>query len=113
MQDYPDAPSEPVSAAELIQQQQAILTKNAENQSKRNQLFEIKRRIAEIEPILNDYKLRVQQYEEELKNLYGGFEICQKEVNELQDESTEELEASLARIDEINAQNADLIKEVE
>ena len=33
--DYPDAPSEPVSASELIRQQQDILARNGENQRKR------------------------------------------------------------------------------
>ena len=35
---YPDAPEEPVSASDLIRQQQEILARNGENQRKRNQL---------------------------------------------------------------------------
>ena len=35
MQEYPDAPAEPVSAVELIRRQQDILARNGENQRKR------------------------------------------------------------------------------
>lgn len=41
MLSYPDAPAEPVSAIELIQQQQEILLRNAENQRQRDRLVEI------------------------------------------------------------------------
>src|SRR5690606_33942314 len=38
---YPDAPKEPISASDLINQQQAILANNGENQRKRQQLTQI------------------------------------------------------------------------
>ena len=41
MVDYPEAPKELVSPAELIRQQQEILAKNGENQKKRDNLKNI------------------------------------------------------------------------
>lgn len=38
---YPEAPEEPVSASDLIHQQQEILAHNGENQRKRNQLVQL------------------------------------------------------------------------
>lgn len=41
MQIFPGAPEDPISAFELIQQQQAILARNGENQKKRYQLLSL------------------------------------------------------------------------
>ena len=54
---YPDAPTEPVSASELIRQQQAILLRNAENRRMRDNLAELRRQesvIAENIAVLQD-----------------------------------------------------------
>lgn len=102
MQDYPDAPSEPVSASELIQQQQAILLKNAENQKKRENLQQIRNLIAAHRARIDELTKALNERNEMLSKALADEEIAEKDVSQLQDESTAELEASLAQIDEIN-----------
>ena len=110
MQDFPDAPSEPVSASELIQQQQAILLKNAENQKKRERVDQIAMHreyylseIKSTEEKIEELNKKLEELKETVRKNQNDLEIAQKEASELQDESTAELEASLAQIDEINA----------
>lgn len=95
--EYPDAPSEPVSAIELIQQQQEILLRNADNQRQRDRLTEIthaKHRAMD----------ELTRLDEQLKNL-------QERCGQLQDESTAELEQSIRNVEEINRQvSANLAK---
>lgn len=102
MVSYPEAPKEPISAAELIGQQQSILAKNGDNARKRLQ-------VAEISKNVDFLKAKVERLTEELKQANSAyaiaandFVIAQKSAEQLQDESTEELEASLANIDAIN-----------
>lgn len=99
---YPDAPKELVSIAELIQQQQAILAKNGENARKRQNL----------DVIENDYNFtlaNVQRLEKELEEarakeqaLAQDLDIARKDVSVLLDESTQEIEDSIANIEQIN-----------
>lgn len=109
---YPDVPKEPVSANDLIQQQQQILARNGENQRKRENLRQLKTNemnqsaeITRVEAHLNELK---KQYNETIKDL----EIASKDALDLQDESTEELENNMQEIDEINVKvRANLDKE--
>lgn len=116
MTSYPDAPSEPVSASELIQEQQAILARNGANQRKREQVNEIfqgceaanasisamvTQREA-IESQLADIDTKIEEAKARRKNLEADLEIARKTVAQLQDESTAEIEAKLEEIDAIN-----------
>src|SRR5699024_4788599 len=99
---YNEAPIEPISINDLIQQQQDILARNAENQQKRQQLSVIQNKheqeqqeIARLEQQLNALK---QQHLQTTNDL----EIAQKDALDLVDESTEELENNIAEIDAIN-----------
>ena len=99
---YPDAPKELVSIAELIQQQQEILGRNGENARKRQNL----------DVIENDYNFtlaNVQRLEKELEEarakeqaLAQDLDIARKDVSVLVDESTQEIEDSIANIEQIN-----------
>lgn len=99
---YPDAPKELVSIAELIQQQQEILARNGENARKRQNLNVIE----------NDYNFtlaNVQRLEKELEEarakeqvLAQDLDIARKDVSVLVDESTQEIEDSIANIEQIN-----------
>ncbi|MGG1878247.1 AAA family ATPase, partial [Paenibacillus cisolokensis] len=58
---YPDAPKEPISASELIRQQQEILARNGENQRKRQRVAEIqaahasqKREVERLKSLLDE-----------------------------------------------------------
>ena len=99
---YPDAPKELVSIAELIQQQQAILAKNGENARKRQNLAIIE----------NDYNFALANIERLEKNLEEArvkerglaqdLGIARKDAQDLIDESTQEIEDSIANIEQIN-----------
>lgn len=106
---YPEAPKELVSPTELIKQQQEILARNGENQRKRERLnsitmakhnlFDEMQRIDQNIAILQKQKESiVSEYDQAVKD----EEIAMKTAAELQDESTAELEASIANIEEIN-----------
>ena len=65
---YDDAPEEPVSVTELIQQQQAILVRNGENQRKREQVSRIKlemenanREVNRIDAQIGDLEGRIEE----------------------------------------------------
>ena len=102
MQTFPGAPEDPISAFELIQQQQAILARNGENQKKRYQLSELERKQTDLANRINA--------------LMSELETASKDVATLQDESTEEIEKNLQQVEMINAQirkNAEHKKAVE
>lgn len=106
---FPDAPKDLISVSELIQQQQEILARNGENQKKRDRLSEItfeKHRIFDEAQRLEEQIKSLQERLDERKTAYENAvkdeAIAMKTANELQDESTEELEKSLADIEEIN-----------
>ena len=92
---FEGVPEAPVSALELIEQQQDILAKNGENQKKR-------RRAAELET----EKQRLRQQLDELEARYAQVcrdcETASRSAQELQDESTAQLEESIRNIDELN-----------
>lgn len=106
---YPDAPKDLVSPSELIKQQQEILARNGENQRKRDRLNEItmnKHRVFDDIGRLDEQIAALQKQKEELTEEYNRAvrdeETAMKTVLELQDESTAELEESIANIEEIN-----------
>ncbi|CQR51440.1 AAA family ATPase [Paenibacillus riograndensis] len=99
---FPDAPKEPVSASDLIQQQQAILARNGENQLKRQRLTQFQALYAnqgqEVE------RLKAMLADAEAKYAQTGVDLAaaQKDALQLHDESTAELETNIQQIDEIN-----------
>ncbi|MDD4566079.1 MAG: AAA family ATPase [Eubacteriales bacterium] len=92
---YPDAPKEPVSASDLIKQQQDVLAKNGENQRKRQNLSFLEGQAADIQRKLDELL-------EKQKTVLVDLEIAGKSALDLHDESTEELERNIANIEEIN-----------
>lgn len=99
---YPDAPSEIVSASDLIQQQQAILAKNGENKRKREQCEQYRKLVGNIGEELLAAREHVMALEDELKQAQDDYATAQKSTAELQDESTAELEENIANVDSIN-----------
>lgn len=99
---FPDAPKEPVSASELISQQQEILARNGENNRKRQRLTQILAQCANQKQEVE--RLRVMLDEAEAKHVHylADLGIAQKDTLDMQDESTEELQANIRQIDEIN-----------
>lgn len=92
---YPDAPKEPVSASELIRQQQDILARNGENQRKRQNL-------QYLESQAEDIQRKINELLEKQKYILVDLETSRKSALDLYDESTEELENNISNIELIN-----------
>ena len=119
MQSFPGVPESPVSAGELIERQQAILLRNAENQKKRDNVQflvqqhsilvqRIESLSAQIAALIGQKK----EAEESFRQLQQDLETAKLDASTLQDESTAELEESIRQVDEINRKvRANLDKE--
>lgn len=102
---YPDVPSQPVSASELIRRQQEILAQNGENQRKRQQLHALEQRYQEV----ND---RIQELLREQAQLEADLKTAKSSTEDLVDRSTAELERDISDIEETNRKvRANLDKE--
>jgi len=95
MEYHPDAPKELISVSELIQQQQEILTRNGENQRKRDNLANLEAQSERLQQQINELT-------EKLKVVTADLEIARKSALDLLDESTEELESNIHNIEQIN-----------
>ena len=92
---YTDVPTEPMSVSELIQSQQQILAKNGMNKQKREQLDYYTKQL-EIAKQAYDHAKSV------LDAAENNFKLAKGEAADLVDEPTEELEANIAQIEQIN-----------
>lgn len=106
---YDDAPSELVSASELIRQQQEILARNGENQKKRqnvskyeNDLESSEQKISNLENQIAALKTQLENEQNEHEQILQDLQIAKTDALSLVDESTEELERSINNIEEIN-----------
>lgn len=106
---YPEAPKEPVSASELIQQQQEILARNGENQRKREQVTHIQYQVQQGEANIARVTQQIQELQGQLQTLQGlheatlkDLETAQKSALDLRDESTDALETNIQQVDDIN-----------
>jgi DNA repair exonuclease SbcCD ATPase subunit len=87
-----DAPKEPISAGDLIKQQQEILARNGANQSKRQ-------RLREITTTVNNLSNQMAELQRRLDAALEDMEIAKKSALDLLDESTEELENNINNIE--------------
>ena len=99
---YPEAPEEPVSASDLIHQQQEILARNGENQRKRNQLVQLTDLLERQKKVVADLEFQLSTEKQRLTTMQADVKIAQTSAENLQDESTAELEASIRSIEETN-----------
>jgi hypothetical protein len=99
---YPDAPKEPVSASELIRQQQEILARNGENQRKRQNLYSLEAESKNIEGEIESLMRKLNDLRNKQANINIDLETARKSALDLHDESTAELEANITNIEEIN-----------
>lgn len=99
---FADVPSEQISASELIKQQQDILARNGENQRKRSRSEQIDKELEFKRKQLADMEQKLLLLKTEISQLENDSEIAHKDIFDLVDESTEELEKSLADIEQIN-----------
>lgn len=99
---YPEAPNDLVSIADLINEQQAILARNGENAQKRLNQGKIKNELHQSEARLAQLKEALAAEEAVHDKLMGDYIIANKSIEDLVDESTAEIEQSIANIEEIN-----------
>ena len=99
---YPEAPTELVSATELIQQQQEILATNGENQRKRQNVQKIQSQFDYEAQEIERLKQQLATAEANHQQTANDLEIAQTTAQDLTDRSTDELESSIQNIEEIN-----------
>ena len=105
MPDFPGVPQEPVSASELIRQQQDILAANGENQRKRA-------KAAQLEAEKQRLRRALDEMQEKYDIVCRDCDIASKDAIDLLDQSTEELERNIQNIEDINRKvRANLDKE--
>ena len=106
---YPDAPEELVSASELIKQQQEILAKNGRNEEFRQKANDLEKKkalawekvgLAKTE--LEKAQARLDELIKEFNEVSEAKEAAFFDASKLEDESTAEIEESIANIEEIN-----------
>ncbi len=126
---HDDAPEQTVSVAELVRHQQEILARNGENQRKRDHVSKIEWELQssrqeasrldaqakQLQKQLDDYVRSMQQQiaslqgqtttqNERSKQLSESLAQARKTAEQLEDESTAEIEESIANIERINDQ---------
>jgi chromosome segregation ATPase len=97
-----DAPEEEVSASDLIQRQQAILAKNGENQRLRQQRDDLERSYQQAITDEEEAKRRLAEATQRRDEVFSRLKTARKSAEDLQDESTAEIEKSLTEIDLVN-----------
>lgn len=109
---FPEAPKDLVSPSDLIRQQQEILARNGENQRKREQANQILESYNRQCGLVKSLETELLEARQKLNALADDLETANKTAKDLQDESTAELEESIANIEEINRKvRANLDKE--
>lgn len=99
---YPDAPEAPVSASELIREQQEILARNGQRQQWRREHDSIIEKILKTNEEIKAHEASIRTLRARLEELDGQRRASEKTPAELKMESTEELERSIESIDTIN-----------
>ncbi len=107
MVQWDGVPEEIVSAAELIQQQQEILARNGRNQELRSQVNNLEAQKALLEQRIEEAQKVLNTMHEQFAELMEKLSIANTNAKDLQDESTAELEESIANIDSTNAKVRD------
>ena len=109
---WDDVPEEPVSASELIRQQQAILARNGENQRKRARAAELEQQVQTMQERVDSLARQLQEASEQCAAAMRDLETAQKSAQDLQDESTAQLEQNIRNIETLNVKiRANLDKE--
>ena len=99
---YADAPKDLISPSDLIQEQQEILARNAQRQQWKKDYENILNEIDIMTQKTEEYERVAREGREKIRELEEKLKAAAKSPRELQMESTEELEASIANVEEIN-----------
>lgn len=104
---WEELPNEPVSAAELIAQQQEILARNGQRQQWQHEMQSIDIAIQNITSEIQRTERHLADLRAQLDEFQEKAASAHKTPEELQLESTAELEQSIADIDRVNAKIRD------
>lgn len=99
---YPDAPEEPVSASELIREQQEILARNGQRQQWAREYDNILRQLDSTDDKIEALEEQLRQMRAAKKELEAKAKAAEKTPAQMKMESTEELERSIENIELIN-----------
>jgi len=99
---FPHVPKEPVSASDLIKAQQDILSKNGENQRKRQNVETLRTQEASISAKIADLQRQMDALNAKHNEILGDLETAKKSAQDLKDENTLELEENIQEIEAIN-----------
>lgn len=107
MVQWDGVPAEPISASDLIRQQQEILARNGENQRKRDMAKQIQieynRQFGEVKAL----ESQIADAKAKLNKLTEDLTAANKSAADLHDESTEALQRNLEEIESINTKVRD------
>jgi len=104
--EYPDVPAEPLSISELIMRQQATLARNGENQRKREAMEHYRLKLDDAANRVERMKQELAAAQENWSTVLADFNDSSKSAQDLEDESTAELEQQIAEFESLNAQIA-------
>ena len=107
MVQWDGVPEEPVSATDLIQQQQEILARNGQRQQWINEYHKIMDEHARIRQDIENEEKHLRDLKAKEQEITQKEIAAQKSPAELQMESTEELQRNLEEIESINAKVRD------
>jgi len=99
---YTGVPSEPVSASELIRQQQEILARNGENEKIRQNKYKVLAERNRLAEKVNSLKEELNRYSDLLAQKEEELTVAYKSAKDLADENTSELEKNISEIEELN-----------
>lgn len=99
---FENVPADLVSIADLIQAQQKILAINGENQRKRQQAEQLSFEENNLRNQIEQLQQRLSELEEQHQKVINDLMIAQTDAKDLVDESTLEIEQSIANIEETN-----------
>lgn len=100
--EYQGVPEQVISPQELINQQQAILAKNGENQRKRERVTQYEYKVTTLTQEVASLRKQLEAKEIELNKATYDLTIAKTDALDLIDQSTDELERNLAEIEETN-----------
>lgn len=109
---YAEAPKDLISPTDLIKKQQEVLARNGENQRKREKVSQYQQSVVFLNQEVLVMREQLQKKEAELEEAKASLNVALMTAQDIHDESTAELENSIANIEEINRKvRANLDKE--
>lgn len=100
--EYPEAPDEPLSGADMSRKLQAALSVNAENEAKRRQAVAIAYDLNNQQAVCDQLRAELARAEKVMQKLAEDLKAAKEAANNLQDVDTSTLDVELEQIDVIN-----------